>query len=212
MILVDSRGHGRSPWPGTVSAGAWVTDLAEVLGAAGRSPAHVVGVSMGGVQALHFALAHPTMVASLVLADTFAGLDPEVGQAKLAFTGGRARELGAAKFAAEYVAATLRPDVKPALAGRIEAAIADMEEDAYFGSARACFFSDARHRIGEIGAPALVVTGEQDDRTPLSMAKELAAGLAHAELDTIPDAGHLSNVDNPAAFNARVLQFLARVR
>ncbi|MGH9023026.1 MAG: alpha/beta fold hydrolase [Acidimicrobiia bacterium] len=211
VILVDSAGHGRSPWPasGAITAADWVADLEAVLSANGARRAHLVGVSMGGVQAIHFALTHPEMVASLVLADTFAGMDAAVAETRLTNTSGRARETGMEKFAEEYIASTLRPAVAPAVADRLRMAIAGVEEDAYLGTARAVFTSDARERIGSIAAPCLVLVGDLDDRTPLATAEVLAKGLADATLEVVPDAGHLSNVDNSAAFNESVLRFLA---
>jgi pimeloyl-ACP methyl ester carboxylesterase len=55
----------------------------------------------------------------------------------------------------------------------------------------------------------LVVVGEADRPTPPELSRELAALIPDAKLATIPGAGHISNLERPAAFNAAVEEFIA---
>jgi len=56
--------------------------------------------------------------------------------------------------------------------------------------------------------PAMVLVGEHDTLTPITDAQAMQARLPHAELHIIPGAGHMSNLENPAAFNEHLLEFL----
>jgi len=67
---------------------------------------------------------------------------------------------------------------------------------------------DARPGLSHISFPTLVVVGEHDAVTPPDKARELAGGIPNARLVTVPDAGHLSNLENPVAFTAAVREFL----
>jgi pimeloyl-ACP methyl ester carboxylesterase len=60
-------------------------------------------------------------------------------------------------------------------------------------------------------SPDLVVVGDEDRLTPPAMARSIADAIPGARLAVIPAAGHLSNIEQPAAFNAAVLGFLASV-
>jgi pimeloyl-ACP methyl ester carboxylesterase len=62
-----------------------------------------------------------------------------------------------------------------------------------------------------VKVPTLVVVGDDDRLTPPAMAKSIADAIPGARLAIIPTAGHLSNIEQPAAFNAAVLDFLASV-
>ena len=68
--------------------------------------------------------------------------------------------------------------------------------------------TDHRADLGLITAPTLVIYGDQDAVTPPSLSRQLAAGIAGADLVEIADAGHLANQEQPAAFNGAVASFL----
>src|SRR5690606_20582878 len=68
VVAPDSRGHGGSGWTGELDLDDWTDDLARVLDHLDLAQVALVGVSMGGVQALAFALRHPRRVRALVLA------------------------------------------------------------------------------------------------------------------------------------------------
>ena len=67
---------------------------------------------------------------------------------------------------------------------------------------------DANPGLSAVRVPTLVIVGEEDAVTPPSAAKALAGGIPGAKLVTIPQAGHLSNLEAPEAFNAAVRAFL----
>ena len=65
-------------------------------------------------------------------------------------------------------------------------------------------------RVPEISAPTLVLVGAEDRALPPPCSEEIAAGIPGAEYAAIEDAGHLSALEQPAAVNAAILDFLGR--
>jgi len=208
VLAPDSRGHGASAWRPLRSVGDWIDDLDLVLAAAGVRRCHLVGLSMGGVQALAYAGRHPERVGRLVLADTFAELDPDTAAARVGHMTSRPAELGMAGYAAEYAATTLTGKAGPRAAEVVTAAIARMSGPAYAGSAGVCFTAKLAASLPAVSAPTLVIWGELDAKTPRALSEQLAAGIAGARLHVLTDAGHLSSLDNPAAFTGVVGDFL----
>jgi 3-oxoadipate enol-lactonase len=211
VVTPDSRGHGRRPWAGPLSVQAWVADLHQVIAEVTDGPAHLVGLSMGGVQALAYVLAHPDRVASLVLADTFAALDPSLAEAKIESIQAAVTAEGMPAYAERYLAETLVGGVPAGRREQLRRAIAGVPAEAYLASSEVCFRADTSAGLAGITAPTLVLIGEHDRKTPRSLSEEICGGIAGAELLSIPGAGHLSNVENPQAFTGAVLNFLDRV-
>lgn len=209
VLLPDSRGHGASPWPGRVTVEDWVEDLDSVLAHAGVGSAALVGVSMGGVQALAYAARRPGRVRALVVADSFAELPHETARAKTEALAGRARAEGMTALADHYVATTFTVDPLPAAAESVRSAIASMDPDAYAASTTACFGVRLGGALAGIGAPALALWGERDEKTPRELSQRIADGVPGASLAVVPEAGHLSNAENPGVFAALVRKFLA---
>ncbi|WP_425550811.1 alpha/beta fold hydrolase [Actinoallomurus liliacearum] len=78
---------------------------------------------------------------------------------------------------------------------------------AYTTAAHRCFGTDLRPLLPEVRCPVLLLVGEHDTRTPRSHAERIAAGLAHADIQEIPGAGHLANVDAPRRFTTALQAF-----
>lgn len=184
--------------------------LVERLG----GPAHVVGMSMGGMIALQLALRHPAAVRSLALVDTspafgLDGTDPDAWRAaRLA-----PLEAGAevAEFAEPVLRGVMAPDPDPAA---VDAAVASMLRVPIAGlmqSIAALPDHDVRDRLGAVAAPTLVVVGELDEETPPSYAEALAEGIPGARLAVIPGAGHLTPFEAPAALSALLRDHIGMV-
>jgi 3-oxoadipate enol-lactonase len=209
LIIPDTRGHGESGWDGPIGIGTWADDIARVLDHADVPAAWLAGVSMGGVQAIAFAAEHPGRVTGLVIADSFAELEPDTAAAKTSALAGQAQRLGMAGLADAYVAGTITGDPASPGAAAVRDAIASTPEEGYVASVRTCFGARLGHCLAGIAAPALVLWGERDAKTPLHCSEHIAAGIRGARLEVIPDAGHLSNIENPAAFTAATSRFIA---
>ena len=69
---------------------------------------------------------------------------------------------------------------------------------------------DLSQSLPEVDVPAVVVVGTRDQLTPVSHARRLAELLPDARLEVLPDAGHMANMEQPAAFNDALGRFLQR--
>lgn len=207
VVMPDARGHGASAWAAPLSIDGWVTDLERVLAAAEVAAPILIGLSMGGVQALAYTLAHPDAVRGLVLADTFAQLDPDIAAAKIDQLSGDATRLGMQALADAYVRDTFTVDGLQAERALMRDAIASVAPDAYAASVRACFDVQLADRLAEVRCPTLVLWGERDHKSPRPLSERIAAGIPAAELVEIPRAGHLSNLENPGDFSAAITRF-----
>jgi pimeloyl-ACP methyl ester carboxylesterase len=70
---------------------------------------------------------------------------------------------------------------------------------------------DSSPLLGAIACPTLVVVGEHDALTPPDVSRDMQARIAGATLEILPDAGHMSNLENPDAFNRALARFLDEV-
>jgi 3-oxoadipate enol-lactonase len=209
VVRYDSRGHGRSDAPaGPYSIDLLGRDLLTLLDALDILRAHVCGLSLGGMAAQWLAIHHPDRVGRAVFADTAARIGSEAmwdERIQLVRAGGmRAiRERIVARFLSERFRQR-HPDVTQRIGDTLEA----MSPAGYIAACQALRDADLRGQESRIHAPSLVVVGALDEATPPSQAQELHAAIAGSALLILPDAAHLANVEQPDAFNARVLEFL----
>jgi 3-oxoadipate enol-lactonase len=71
---------------------------------------------------------------------------------------------------------------------------------------------DSTPLLKEIKVPTLVVVGEDDKATPVDSARKMATTIPKAELVIIPGAGHVSNIEQPGAFNRALVDFLNKLK
>jgi 3-oxoadipate enol-lactonase len=62
--------------------------------------------------------------------------------------------------------------------------------------------------LSSIHCPALIIVGDEDSVTPPAMSRDMQRGIPGSELVVVPKAGHLSNLEQPSAFNAALARFL----
>ena len=213
VVRFDARGFGGTPpGDGLLTMERIADDAAALLDHLGLSQAAFVGLSMGGYAAFALVRRHPSRIRSLVLADTRVAPD-SVEQRKARSTqADKVRAEGPAAIADGFlqkaVGATTqkeRPEVVARVKEMILAAPARGVVDALAGlAARA----DSTATLREIQVRTLVICGEEDALTPPADAETIHRGVKGSTLATIPRAGHLSAMEDPAAFNAALLEFL----
>jgi 3-oxoadipate enol-lactonase len=91
----------------------------------------------------------------------------------------------------------------------VRRSIAAMDPASYGAAVAACFSVQVTDRLAQVEAPTLVLWGDRDTKTPRTLSEVIADGIDGAVLRVVPDAGHLSNIDNPDAFAAAVIGFSA---
>ncbi len=218
LLRCDLAGFGRTPIERLPLAHA--RDVAGLLDGLGISSAAIVGASMGGRVALELAVARPELVRALVLED--AGL-PGVAWSEAVRAYAAAEDEAVARgdldAATEInlrmwvdgprrAAADVDPRVRAAV-GEMQRRALDLQAPHWDELDEELLIPDIAHRLGEVRAPALVLVGEEDVEDMHALAYRLAAGIPEARLATIRAAAHVPNMEQPAAFDALVLEFLA---
>ena len=212
-VAWDARGYGSSDdYDGALRFDDFIADVGRVLDHFGVACAHLMGLSMGGRIAMRFALLHPQRVATLTLVDTHEGFESFSAEQRQAFVDSRRAPLLAGKMPidiAEPVARSLvGPSATPAQLQQLVDSIAALHKESYIKSLQATVDQVTVGDIGLITAPAHFIVGADDRLTPPAMHHEMAAKLRSAPVSVVPNAGHLSNIENASAFNAAALPWL----
>ncbi len=215
VIRFDARGFGGSP-PGSslLTMERIADDGAALLDHLGVGQAVVGGCSMGGYATFAFVRRHPDRLKGLVLQDTRAGADNEEARKSRATLAEKVRREGAVVAAEAFLPRLLgetthkeRPEVVARVRAWILATSPQGIGDALAGlAARA----DSLPTLREVRVPTLVVCGAEDVLTPVAESEAIQRGVAGSRLEVIPRAGHLANLENPAAYGAALLAFLGR--
>ena len=214
VLRYDTRGHGASSAPpGPYTLEQLADDAKALFDALGIKETHWVGLSMGGMIGQAFALKHPGVFKSMVLADTASRRPPNAEQmwgdrVKIAKEKGMDAlvESTLARWFTEPYRAS-RKDVMERIGRDIRAT----PVEGFAGCCAAIAKLDLHERLGEIKCPTLVIVGEEDHGTPPEAAKLIQAKIPGAELVIIPSAAHLSNVEQADVFNKALDAFYKRV-
>jgi 3-oxoadipate enol-lactonase len=215
-IAFDNRGAGRSDHPvGPYDLEVMAADGVAVLDAAGIERAHVLGASMGGAIAQIIGVRSPERTRSLLLACTACrhhGWRREL----LAEWAEVAAQQGMAAFAQQAVRWLIGPRSLrrfwPAV-GLIGPLAMTGSPDSFIAQVHAILSMDdsLRVELGGIAVPTLVLVGSQDILTPMGDSEELAELVPGAQLAVIRGAAHGFMLEQGAAFNRTLLDFLARL-
>jgi 3-oxoadipate enol-lactonase len=211
-VAWDMPGYGLSAPLKPLTFAAVADAVVRLLDKLHVDRAHLVGLSLGGMHALHTVLEHPDRVRSLVLADTSPAFGVD-STGRDEWIAARTARLDAGETPADIgpavVAAITGPDF--AGSGFVEAteAFARISSDSLRASCQCLVTHDVRHRLGEIESPTLVVVGALDRETPPAYSEALTAGIGPAELVVIPGVGHLTPAEAPDTFNGLVRTFLS---
>jgi 3-oxoadipate enol-lactonase len=213
VITFDWRGFGGSGFgERPVTMETFADDLAGLLDALQVERATICGLSMGGYAAFAFYRRHAARVAALILADTKAGADTDEARRARYEMAAAVRRDGVSSLPGQVLGKWLAPETleaRPHVAEKVRAMIVGNEAEAVARAQEAMAArADSTPVLGNISCPALVIVGEKDALTPPGEAEKIAAGIGGARLVTIPAAGHLSNLENPAPFNRALLEFL----
>ena len=218
VVSWDYRGHGGSEAPREeerYSLDQVVADLRAVHRAAtDDTPAFVVGLSLGGLVALSYALAHPQQVRALLLFNTGPGFkNPEAlarWQAMLERAASKMEEVGLARYLdgrrAQAELLGLHPESELARAVRASVLTSSVEGLTRFARRVAGPVPNLVDRLTEIHVPCLVVVGEHDAAFQRA-SQVLAAKLPRAQRVVLKDAGHMLQLDQPEAFVREVERF-----
>lgn len=214
-VAWDAPGYGDSPPLEEMTFETLAAAAVRLLDARGVRRAVIVGHSMGGMIAQEIAARHPGRVQGLVLYATtaaFGGRDPAFRNAFLADRlAPLDRGLTPADLAPGMIAALFDGRAAPetmqraaGIMGRISAATSRQ--------ALHCIVEfDRRDDLARIACPTLVLAAEHDTLSPPRTMERMARAVPGARYRCLAGAGHLANMEDPAAFNAEICRFLKDV-
>lgn len=216
-IAWDARGYGDSDdYAGPLNFADFANDLCRLLDHVGATRAHLVGLSMGGVIALDCVARFPERVASLTLCDSLPGFSHLTEEQRHEFIRLRQEPLLAGKEPrdiAPIVARTLvSRNPPPGAFERLVASMTALHKDSYIKTVAGSVNYDQVFELERIAVPTLLIVGDEDALTPPAMSQAMARRIPGARLEVITQAGHLSNIEQPAQFNRAVLDFLLEHR
>jgi pimeloyl-ACP methyl ester carboxylesterase len=217
VIAPDLRGFGESEMvAGTTDISTYADDVHEFLQAmAIEQPAVIAGLSMGGYIALAYARKYGAHVAGLILANTKATPDSAEGKAGRDKNIVVAQEKGAGAIAEGMLPKMFAPQTYTSNTGLVEQAKRIMESSTVPGIVGALGAMrdrpDALDVLSNTNVPTLILAGADDALMPMAEQEKMKQAARNSTLVVIPDAGHLSCMEQPDAFNNAVAEFLKTV-
>lgn len=218
VIAPDLRGFGESPMvEGNIVIDTYADDVREFLDARGiHEPAVICGLSMGGYIALAYQRRYPAHVAALILANTRAGPDTPEGKAGRDRNIALVKEKGASAIVEVMLPKLLAPKTFERNLALVEQVKRIMESASAAGIMAALAAMrdrpDSIPTLLEFSTPTLIIAGADDQLIPLSEAEEMKQAARNGTLVVIPEAGHLTPMEQPDAFNHAVREFLQGLR
>ena len=211
-IAVDLRGFGETALAEPVSLDQYADDVVAVMDKLGVERAIVAGCSMGGYTAFALWRRHPERVRALVLADTKATADTDEARAKRVALIETARTQGSTAVAnlqiASLIGKTAR-EKQPDTYDAVHRMIAQTKPEAIVAALEAMMHRpDSTPTLATITVPTLVIVGDEDVPTPVKDARAMHQGIPGSRLEIVAGAGHLANLERPAAFNHLMTEFV----
>ncbi len=212
-IAWDMPGYGasapleRMTFPGLAQA------LVALFDARGVEQAVVVGHSMGGMVAQELVASFPDRVAALVLYATTPAFGAASSDWQRQFLESRLRPLDEGKTPADLAPALVagivgdQPD--PEGIARAVECMSAIKSDAYRAALHCLVTFDRRDSLGSIRCPTLALACERDRVVSPAIVERMAQAIPKASYRVLPGAGHLANLERPAAFDAALEEFLA---
>lgn len=218
VLIPDQRGFGRTPLgdrPATISQ--FATDVAGLLEAAGVSiPIVLCGLSMGGYVALAFAQRYPHLLRGLILCDSRAACDTPENAAHRLKLAERVLTEGPTVVAEAMLPRLFSPTTverQPHVVDAMRNVILACSPQGIAHGLRALASRpDATTWLPEIRTSTLLIVGEQDIISPPAEMQGMAAALPHGRCVVIPQAGHMAPLEQPAAVNAALHEFLEQLQ
>jgi 3-oxoadipate enol-lactonase len=214
-VAYDIRGHGMSDvGDGQYTIESHVDDLFALLDHLKLSSLAIVGLSMGGYITLRALEREPGRFAAAVLCDTRSEADTDEGRIRRAASARAVKKSGSTAYAADYVKLMFTQESfsdNPAAVESIRQIIAHTPPLSIAGTLIALAArTDTTRSLASISVPTLILVGERDAVTPPDSSQSMQAKIPGAELHIVPGAAHMSNLENPAYFNEKLVTFLKR--
>jgi pimeloyl-ACP methyl ester carboxylesterase len=210
VVAWDEPGAGRSSdVPSDFSLADYANCLSALIWALKLGPAHVAGISWGGTVALELCRQHPGLAATLILIDTYAGWKGSLPEEEV-----RTRVEGVLhaleappQEEADPLPGWFAADPPAEFVPLLEEMATDVRPESVRTAMLVMAEADQRDVLPTITVPTLLIWGELDVRSPLSVARQFEQAISDTELVVIPGAGHVSNLERPEQFNRALRKF-----
>jgi 3-oxoadipate enol-lactonase len=214
VLRFDTRGHGHSSAPaGPYSLDELARDVLDLFQALDIKQTHWLGLSMGGMIGQTLILQHPQLFSSLVLADT-TSKRPENAQQMWGQRIAQAKNQGMAAMVESTLQRWFSDEFRerqPVIIQKVAQGIETTSIDGFAGCCEAISHINTFDRLSEISCPTLIMVGEQDHGTPPEMARAMKKQMPKAIFHVIPNAGHISNIEQSDIFNQHLLDFYTQI-
>jgi pimeloyl-ACP methyl ester carboxylesterase len=213
VIAYDIRGFGKSAaGDDKASIVLFADDLILFMDALQINKAIVCGLSMGGYILLNAANRYHERFEAIILSDTQCIADSDEAKEKRYKTIERIEAEGINDFASGFVKNAFCKETletKPEVVEKIKNIILSTSAEAITGTLKALAERwETCSSLSNITVPALVLCGKEDALTPVKQSEYLAQNISGADLRTIDNAGHLSNLEQPDEFNKHLNNFI----
>lgn len=212
-VAVDLPGYGDSAALGPPDLDAFVAGVRGVMAAIGAQRTVLAGHSMGGMVAQEIVARDPRGVDALVLACTSAAFGPPGGGWQAKFVADRLAPLdaglGMRGVAEQLVPGMVSPHADQNARQAATDVMARVPEPTYRAALQTIAAFDRRAALANIAVPTLLLAGEHDRTAPPDVMRRMAARIPGARYVELQNAGHIANVEAPAAFNAALIDFLS---
>lgn len=212
-VAPDLRGFGETTVAPPFSMDQYADDLAAFLDALRVERAVVCGLSMGGYVAMAFWRRHRARVRGLVLMDTRSGADSPEGRVRRDEMIALARARGSAAVADAMITGMVGKRTRekcPEVVDAVHRMLERAPVEGVIGALQALRDRpDSTGTLATIEVPTLVVVGDEDVLTPPSESVVLHAGIRGSRFERIAGAGHVANLERPAAVNHVLSEFLS---
>jgi pimeloyl-ACP methyl ester carboxylesterase len=214
VITPDLRGFGSSGMPdGACTMNMYADDMIALLDHLGLERAAVCGMSMGGYVLLNLLERYPARVAGACFMVTKAAADDAEGRARRLLLADEVLQSGAAVAATAFSKMLFAPETaanRPELVAEVlQIMMAAQPAGLASGLLAMRERTDYSNRMDICTVPALVIGGEEDLAIPPEESRKLAAALPGSLLRMIPGAGHMVMMEQPAAVNRVLMEFLS---
>jgi 3-oxoadipate enol-lactonase len=208
VLRYDQRGHGGTEaTAGRYTFALLMADALALMDALGIGKAHFAGLSMGGATALGLAETQPDRLEKVIVCDSPCQSTPASAQQweeRIAI----AQKQGMEPLVEATVGRWFPPEVvKAPHVDKVRRMIRGTPVDGFIGCAAALADHDYASAVATVRRPVLFLVGEKDGVNPPAMRK-LNAALPGSRYVELAGAGHISNLDQPEAFNRAVSDFL----
>ncbi len=213
-VTYDIRGLGESPiGDGQYTMESFVDDLEMIIAELKLDKPILCGLSMGGYISLRAVERNESNYSGLILCDTRSAADNDEGKLKRAAGIKKINTLGVKEFVSEFVPNCF---TEKSLSSEEYSQTLKRSLNSNPIGVKGCLLAmisrtDTTNYLNKIKIPTLILCGEDDRLTPPDVMKTMAEQIPNSQFEIVPNAGHMSPIENASFVNSRIKKFLSKI-